>query len=373
MRLRALVPALAAFALSSLPSSGQAGLFSSDDESTVAALLERLPATDWSKETGGFSVVDIALLRQALGVEWPQTWPTRDDAGSEAMRAIVSVVTLMPVPPQAIATLRYDMHEAPLALLGLDVLRVDAIAERGFGRPSGSSSVLVGPALADTAAVSAALGAPDRLGPGEIPVWVPEDAAWRGPLSGSSLALVAPDHVAILGADTAIDDGIAAADGHGGAIAALPEAAALIEVAEATAGRLVALWGLHPGVLRSVMNVPESGWPADAELPEFQALGAAWAVDGGQAVSRLMLVYADAAAAEKARQAMTDRMPLLEFRGDVTVSAISVTEAAGMPVVVIESRAALPTIGDRQPLTGFHIWTRRLFVMLDIRFLEPTL
>lgn len=348
-----------------LPTAAFGGLFTPDPGNDIRGLLDRLPASEWSADLGGFSAMDFAVLRETMGVAWPQSWPARGDA-EDVMR----VFSYLQMPPAVLRQLQIRLDVDPLAAIGASALDLDGMAEIGFWSREDEGTVLAGAGLADAGRIAAALGtAPRDGGTGGLQVWPVEAEG----LPGGQLIVSAPDVLAFVGEDASYAPIAAALSGEGTTLADLPEVEALLQAVDGPSwsrGGLAGLWAGHPDLLRSLPGYPEEGWPADAALPEYELFAVALRHDEGDSIGLLALVYADAAAAARAATEMTARSA--DLAEAIRAEAVSVAIAADSPVtVLVESRAPVPQAARDTMHTPFVMWTTRLIRYLDLRPILP--
>ena len=344
-----------------------AGLFSNRSDSSIAAMLRLVPEDSWGPESGGFYAVDLAGLRDELGLEWPTAWPGPDDA--EMRQQIVGITAKFALQPMALYMLAVaEPKQDPLARIGLSTLRLDGSIDVGFFIPQATATYLVGEDLVDEATVSAALGTQPAAGDG-LSAWV----------VGPEIDLPHRDDMRLVadGTDTAIfqdaSQDIGALLVRDAALADKPAISTLLAAVEGPGrenGTLVALWAAHPAMLSRLPDYPEGGWPADASLPPYDLFAAGLRYEDGAAVGSLVLVYNDVIAAERAEMALTQRLPEIVRRFQVENVQTAIVAGEGTwRAVLVESRDAVSTENRRQP--GMFLAASMQFLLLDFGMILP--
>ncbi len=351
-----------------LPSSAVGGLFTPDPVGDVRGLLARMPAPAWTADLAGFFVIDIARLRDSLGLTWPDAWPERGEGG-----ALMQVYSHMPMMPRALARLRFDLRVDPLAEIGASTLDVDGVAEIGVFTVDNEVTVLFGDDLADPGRIAAAI-VPLSESSQEIDgprVWTVHGSEAPDALRGSRLAISPPNLLGFVGDDFPVAPFSDALAGDGPILADLLQVTALLDAVDGPSwpeDGLIAVWGGHPGSLSSLRD----GWPADSALPEYEVFAIALRHDAGEAVGLLALVYDDVEAAAQAVVEMSARAPRIAEMARIEPGAVTVAVSADNRLtVLIEARGPLPATERDVRNSPFVAWTTRMLHLGDFRPILP--
>lgn len=366
----------AALGLSSLMASpAHADIFSRGPDADIRAMLARLPATAWTPEQLGFSAFNLTAMRTHLGSPWPEVWPAGDQDG---MFPVLMVVTLATPTPFALTPMHLGgMETDVLADTGLHLLRLDGMAE--FLTLTPRYTVLAGNDLADRAEMTAALGAAVPAAGDNASSWPAE----RQPLAPfderSALVAIHPDLAAIYDTGAPADRIAAALAGETPGLADLPQVALLLDAMDGPdrqSGDLVALWAMQGAAIARAPGIDD--WPPDANLPQYQLVGAGLRLDGGAATSLVVLVYDNDSDAVRAQSEMRARLPELAgrlrlqpgaYRGPNAVSLVNGEN--GSTAVVVSFAGQTPQSFRPGSETAYQNFTKRILLYFDLSPIGP--
>lgn len=347
--------------------SADAGLFSRGPDTSIAGMLQLVPAESWGPETGGFYALDLAAMRDGLGLDWPEHWPAAMD--DDDRRQIVGLTAKLALQPFALYMLAVAEPDTdPLARIGLSILHLGGTLDIGFFTPDTTASYLFGEDLVDEAAVSDALEAQPSVRAG-LSVW-PDEAAIDLPYwDGNRLVADGSDTAIVQNTDRDVES-LLAGESSLADLPAISTLLAAVDGPEHEAGALVALWAAHRHMLSRLPRFPEGGWPEDAALPQFDLFAAALRYDDDAAVGTLVLVYNDMVDAELAEMELTRRLPEIASRFPVENLRTSIVAGEGAwRAVVIESRDAVSADNRRQ--SGMFLAASMQFLLLDFSMILP--